>query len=126
MKKLTRIAAIAVFAGVFWSLSGCATLFAHKNPEVNVASDPQGAKVYVNNELLGTTPVKLNLKNNKDYVIEFRKDGYQSKTYLLGKHVGVGWVILDVIFGLVPVVVDAVTGEWYELDNDHVNMALER
>jgi hypothetical protein len=126
MKMLTRIAAIAIFSGIIWSLSGCATLFANKNPEVNMASDPQGAKVYVNDDLVGTTPVRIKLKNNKDYTVEFRKDGYQSKSYFLGKHVGGGWIILDVLTGLVPVLIDAVTGDWYELDNDNVHMVLEK
>lgn len=91
-----------------------------------MASDPQGAQVYVNGDYVGTTPVKIELKNNKDYSIEFRKDGYRSKTYQLGKHLGAGWIILDVLFGLVPVVVDAITGDWYNLDSDHVNMVLEK
>jgi hypothetical protein len=41
-------------------------------------------------------------------------------------HVGVGWIVLDVIFGLVPVIVDAATGSWYELDQKIVNALLEK
>ena len=88
MKGLLKIVSLAVVLGMFWSLSGCATLFANKNPEVNVASDPNGAKVYVNGNLMGTTPVQFKLAANKQYTIEFRKDGYQSKTYFLGNHAG--------------------------------------
>jgi hypothetical protein len=39
--------------------------------------------------------------------------------------VGAGWVVLDVLAGLVGIIVDAATGAWYELDQDAVNAILE-
>ena len=125
MKSLSRISVAAVLVCLLWTLSGCGTLFSNKNPEVAMGSDPQGAKVYVNGDLMGTTPVKIQLKNDKDYKIEFRKDGFQTKTYALGKHVGGGWVVLDIITGFLPVIIDLATGGWYELDTDNVKVVLE-
>jgi hypothetical protein len=40
--------------------------------------------------------------------------------------VGAGWVIIDILGGLLPVIIDAATGDWYSLDQDHVNAALEK
>jgi hypothetical protein len=126
MKGVFKIVSLAVVLGMFWSLSGCATILAGKQKDVSFAADPNGAQVYVNGSLMGTTPVQIKLENNKDYTIEFKKEGYQTKTYFLNKGIGVGWLILDVLFGLVPVVVDAVTGDWNFLTTDNVKVLLEK
>jgi hypothetical protein len=57
--------------------------------------------------------------------LNHRHSGCEAKTFTLTNHVEVGWVILDVIFGLIPVIVDAATGSWYVLDQDYVNAAME-
>jgi hypothetical protein len=75
---------------------------------------------------MGTTPIRLKLESKRTYIIEFKKEGYETKVFTITNHVGVGWVILDVIGGLIPVVVDAITGAWYELDQDAVNAILEK
>jgi len=104
------------------------TWFAFYNGRRNkedFGSDPSGAKVYVNGSLMGTTPVNLKLESKKVYNIEFKKEGFETKTFTITNHVGVGWVILDILGGLIPVVVDAATGAWYSLDQDNVNAILE-
>ena len=40
--------------------------------------------------------------------------------------IGWGWVVLDVITGVVPVLIDALTGAWYDFDQRYVNAILER
>jgi hypothetical protein len=57
--------------------------------------------------------------------LNHRHSGCEAKTFTLTNRVGVGWIISDVIFGLVPVVVDAATGSWHSLDQDYVNAVLE-
>ena len=39
--------------------------------------------------------------------------------------VGGVWIVLDILGGVIPIVIDAATGNWYELDQDHVNALLE-
>jgi hypothetical protein len=53
-------------------------------------------------------------------------DGYKSKTYNVTNHVGAGWIVLDVLCGLVGVIIDAATGSWYELDQKNINVILEK
>lgn len=106
-------------------LIGCATIFKGSHNAVDFSSEPPGAKVYVNGFLMGTTPVKLKLESKRTYTVEFKKEGYETRTSTLTNHVGAGWIILDVIGGLVPVIVDAATGAWYELDQEAVNAVLE-
>ncbi|MDH5715681.1 MAG: PEGA domain-containing protein [Candidatus Aminicenantes bacterium] len=127
MKKRAVFGSIAcLFAVMVWLLSGCATVFKGTSNNVNFSSDPSAAKVYVNGFLMGTTPVKLKLESKKVYQIEFKKEGFETKTFTITNHVGVGWVILDIVLGLVPVIVDAATGAWYELDQDNINAILEK
>jgi PEGA domain/PDZ domain len=105
---------------------GCATILKGGIDQVDVSSEPNGAKVYINGHMLGRTPVTLKLAAQKTYYIEFEKDGYERRTYVLTSSVGAGWIVLDVLFGLVPVVVDAATGNWYEFDENNAGVYLER
>lgn len=106
-------------------LISCATIFKGSTDDVSFSSEPSGAKVYVNGNLLGTTPVQLELKSKSSYTIEFKKEGYETKTVLLNNSVGAGWIVLDILGGLIPIIIDAATGNWYELDQEHVNAVLE-
>jgi len=107
-------------------LMGCATLFKGTNEEISINSDPQRAQVFINGDLYGETPISVELESKKTYMIEFKKEGYETKTYQLNNHVGAGWIVLDVLGGLIPVIVDAATGAWYHLDQKNVNMLLEK
>jgi hypothetical protein len=122
MKKIvltiTSIIALSIL------LTGCATLFAPKTNPLAVSSEPHGAEVYVNGFKMGTTPVELSLKPDKSYTIEFRKEGYESVTRVVNTKVGAGWIVLDVLGGFIPVIIDAATGAWNKLDQDAVNAAL--
>ena len=125
--KATGGLALAFAMGILSLLffAGCATLFKGTSQKVGYSSDPSGAKVYVNGQLVGTTPFELEMKANRTYTIEFRKEGYENKTVVLNNSIGAGWIILDVLGGFIPVIIDAATGAWYSLDQDHVNAALE-
>lgn len=119
LHKLTAIALLVIFA------TGCATLFKGSSEDVNMDSAPP-AEVYINGEMRGETPLKLNLKTNDTYTVQFKKDGYETKTYNIGNSVGAGWVVLDIVGGVLPVVVDAATGSWYSLDEDNIDARLEK
>ena len=107
-------------------LAGCATIFKGTSSTVGFSSEPTGATVYVNGFPRGTTPLSIKLESKKTYQIQFKKDGFESTTYVITNHVGGGWVILDVVLtGLIGVVVDAVTVSWYDLDQNAVNTVLQ-
>lgn len=123
MKKVISITLAVAF---FLLTSSCATLFKGTSNRVDFSSDPQGAKIYVNGNYMGDTPIRLKLESKRTYNIEFRKEGYQTKTVNITNHVGGGWIVLDILAGLLPVVIDAATGAWYELDQKNVNAILEK
>lgn len=101
--------------------TGCATLFKGTSEEINFGSNPVGAEVWVDGNMMGHTPVNFKLVTKKTYTIELRYQG-QSKTITLNNHVGAGWIILDVLAGLIPVIIDAATGAWYSFDQKNVNI----
>jgi len=107
------------------SLNGCATLIKGGYADVDVTSDPKSAKVYVNGELVGETPITVDLSSEQTHVIEFRKEGFETRTYILGKHVGAGWLVLDLLFWP-SLIVDAITGDWYTFDEYEVSVQLEK
>jgi hypothetical protein len=60
----------------------------------------------------------MELEQGKPYTITFRKAGHHDVTCMIGNSVGAGWVILDILGGLVPIIIDAVTGDWNSLDKN--------
>lgn len=106
-------------------LTGCATILKGTSESVSFNSDPGAAKVYVNGVLMGSTPLQLKLESKKVYNVEFKKDGYEPQTLMITNSVSAGYVVVDILFGLFPVIIDAATGAWYSLDQDNLNANLE-
>lgn len=116
---------LVFITAVFFIYSGCATILKGSKEEIEFTSEPAGADVKINNSEEGVTPLKVLLKKGNEYVVEISKDGYKKKTYRLSYTVNAGWLILDVIAGLVGVVVDAFTGNWCDFDINHYKTVLE-
>jgi hypothetical protein len=125
-QKMNKLVSWVVLFPLVFFVSGCATIFKGTNEEVRFSSEPQKAEVWINGTRMGETPLTLKLESKKTYVIEFRKEGYKPVTRTITNHVGAGWVILDVIGALLPVIVDAATGAWYSLDQKNVDAVLEK
>jgi hypothetical protein len=115
---------IVLFSIIFFN--SCATIFKGSHEDVEFASEPSGAKVYINGEYIGKTPLEIPLLSEINYEIEFNKSGYETKKAYITSKVGAGWVILDVVGGLIPILIDAATGDWYGLSQDNVNAILEK
>ena len=99
-------------AGLVVVSTGCAAIFGSKQKDFNLQSTPEAADVFLDDNRIGTTPVKVKLSNQKEHTFVFKKEGYKDASCTLSKGTGAGWVILDILGGIVPVVVDAATGSW--------------
>ncbi|MCG2811722.1 MAG: PEGA domain-containing protein [Candidatus Aminicenantes bacterium] len=110
----------------FLFMTGCATLFKGTSENVSMNASPVRAEVFINGQNMGETPLQLKLESKKNYAIEFRAEGYQPRIYNISSKVGAGWIILDVLGGLIPVIIDAATGAWYKLDQNNINAVLEK
>ena len=125
MGKCVRFLMVCLVLVSVISLVGCATLFKQKSRTVAFNSDPQGAEIYINGNRMGKTPMPMNLSNLKAVTVTFKKEGYDDKTYIINTKVGGGWVVLDCLGGFIPVIIDAVTENWYNLDTDEVKVMLD-
>lgn len=112
------------FASTAVFLMGCATLFSSGSVPVALQSDTPGAEVYVNGTVRGKTPLTLELDNTKPVTVTFKMAGRQDQTVDIGTKTRGGFVVLDVLGGLIPVIVDAATGEWKTLDQRAVTVNL--
>ena len=125
MGKCVRFLMVGIVLMSVVSLVGCATLFKQKSRTVAFDSDPQGAEIYINGNRMGKTPMPMNLSNLKAVTVTFKKEGYDDKTYIINTKVGGGWVVLDCLGGFIPVIIDAVTENWYNLDTNEVKVMLD-
>ncbi len=74
MKKLFLLTALAAL------LTGCNSAFQER---VAVNSSPEGADVFVNDQLVGRTPVTVTLDKNGVYELRLAKEGYKDKVVSL-------------------------------------------
>jgi hypothetical protein len=105
--------------------SGCAAVLGSHQKTFDLQSTPQSADVYVDGTRLGATPLRVKLDNHKNYTFVFRKEGYKEASCSLTKATGGGWVIFDVLTGLVPIVIDAATNSWSQTQGSHCSGSLE-
>ena len=127
MKGFTDLVmSLIIFVVLVISLSSCATFLKNSSQDIEFSSEPTGAEVYANGKLLGTTPVKIRLKSKITHTLEFKKEGYKTRKDFLNNHISTGWLILDLVCGVIPIAVDAITGDWYSLDQENVNGILDK
>ena len=67
--------------------------------------------------------VELN-NHQKAQTITVNKDGFREASCTVATGVGAGWVILDILGGLVPLIIDAATGEWRSISDAPCNVTL--
>ena len=74
-------------------LGGCASDNPHKNAhraqyglrqDVGIDSYPRGARVYIDGEMVGTTPLSAELRSNKTYEVVFERAGYKPYVEYVG------------------------------------------
>jgi len=113
MKHLSTLA-LPVLATAM--LSGCGTILTPSQALVTFTSDPPGADVLVDGMPVGRTPVQTFVSNRRDHVVTLQDERGESTTCVLYSSLGAGWLVLDILLGLVPVIVDAATSGWNELE----------
>jgi hypothetical protein len=101
---------------------GCAAVFRDSSVRVRVESDPQGAEIRHDDEVLGTTPAALDVERRATTDLLLTKPGYADHRGVVKKHLNAGWVVADVATCVIPValciplLVDAVSGAWMDVD----------
>lgn len=112
MKLARVVAALIVAASSVW-LCSCGLLFQGTTEEINVASDPPGATVTLNDGETKVTPFSMTAPREKDLQFHFSKPGYQSTDVSDNSHVETGLAMFEVIPLMIPWSIDAAAGAGY-------------
>jgi len=107
------------------ALSGCATIMAGGPDHIPVNTNPPGAAVYVDNMLVGQTPMVVTLnREHSAGVIRLEAPGYAPLTVVRGKNIN-GWFWVNICTtGLVGIVIDLVTGDVKAFDDTAINVGM--
>jgi len=106
----------ALIVALVLMTAACAAIFSSGPTTLTFQSNPAGAQVLVNGVPRGTTPLVLELHADDDQIVTFRRDGCADATIPLETHVQAGFVVLDILAGIIGIAVDAGTGEWKEFN----------
>jgi hypothetical protein len=104
----TRLAFITALS---LATTGCATLFASSAAPVTVMSQQPGVPITVDGMPAGQAPTSIMVNNHMDHVISS-----PNASCRVTSDVRPLWIVLDVLAGFVPLVVDAVTSDWKEVN----------
>lgn len=108
------------------SLSGCATIMHGGNQSVGFSSNPSGAQVYVDNQVVGVTPVTATLSRKDQHLVRVEMQGYAPYEMRLNRSMS-GWVWGNLLIGGIPgLAIDAISGAIYKLTPNEVNASLTR
>lgn len=118
MKNLSALPPFFLVILVLLSTSSCGLLFLSSEKDITLTTSPDAAEVWVQGVRMGTTPMQIELDNRSSHIITFKKEGYEDISCQLNATVHGGIVVLDVLAGLVPVIIDAATGGWKRIPED--------
>jgi hypothetical protein len=62
------------------------------------------------------------LATSENHVLKIN-DGVKEKTVTARRQVGLGWLFLDTVLGVYPMIVDAYTGCWHKFE--HIDLAVQ-
>ena len=110
---------------VYFLTTGCATIIKGTTQEIPISSDPSGADILVDGQLVGTTPADVEIKRKRDHLVVIEKTNYQPKSVAVVKNVG-GAVWGNIIAGgLIGWGVDAASGAQNNLTPKTIYVRLE-
>lgn len=125
MKRILPLTILAVMALAFTS---CATLFTGTTQSVTIDSQPQGANIVIDGQLVGTTPARVRLNRDLNAIfddgkyIRLEKDGFVPDGYIMGADIE-PFCVLN-MFNVFFWAVDGATGALMRYDSDYYNFLL--
>jgi hypothetical protein len=115
--KPAALALCVVFAG-------CATLFAGGPDRVPINTNPPGAYVYVNGQVVGQTPMIVNLdRHMPEAQIQIALPGFRPIVIVRDKGLNV-WTLANILIGVLPIVIDFITADFQEYDSSPIVFGL--
>jgi len=104
----------------------CATIISGSKQEILFSSNPPVAQIYVNNTLIGNTPMVYPLKRNSVYMVKIALEGYHDEEIKIKRGFN-GWTLGNILLGgVIGIIVDVATGAVYTLKPDQLNPILSK
>lgn len=104
--------------------TSCATLMTGTDQKLSFNSNVPNAKVYIDGQYRGATPIILSLKTKDSHDIRIEAPGFIPYSNVIQKKV-TGWVWGNIAFGgIIGLGIDAITGGLYVFDTDNVTGSL--
>jgi hypothetical protein len=107
------------------SVCSCALIFQGTTEEIDVASDPSGAAVTLNDGETKVTPFSITVPREKDLEFHFSKPGYQSADITDDSQVEPGYLAADIFPLMLPWAVDASEGAGFAHQQTSVTAHLD-
>ncbi len=98
----SKFVILGLLMSTFWVASGCLTIAMDKESEVKVITTPEGADVFINDKLVGISPVKIMVRSDKEQIIRVEKEGFQAKSVKVEKAFYLVAVLADIIVPFIP------------------------
>ncbi len=118
MRKL--IPSVQLFSLALLGTS-CATIVNGSLQSIEISSNPTGAEIWVDHQLVGKSPTIVEMKRKDNHFVQIRLEGYQPYELTIKRDVS-GWVAGNLAFGgFIGLAVDAITGGIYTLKPDQVS-----
>ena len=116
----------SVFVCMLVLSTGCAVISHGSKQTIPVQSSPNAVSIDLGG-MSYTTPTTLELERKNEYVLSFSKEGYESAQIQITKHLSGGYLAADILLtGLLGVVIDGITGAWYNLKPESVTVSLSK
>lgn len=99
----------SLLALLIFAFAGCATIVSSGPDRVPIDSNPSNARVLLNGQPVGRTPMVLTPSRRDQFELKIELDGYEPVVISRDKSFN-GWVIGNVLFGgIIGIVVDVAT-----------------
>jgi hypothetical protein len=106
------------------AMAGCATIMAGGPDQVPVATNPPGAYVYVNGQVVGQTPTVVALDRHQgEAQIQIYLPGFQPIVITRDKSLNT-WTLANILLGVWPIIIDVIDGDVQEFDNSAISLGL--
>ena len=127
MRRVIRFFILLLLASAFsWN---CATIMNGTHQEIEVASSPLGATVWIDSNRVGVTPLTVNLKRNTEPVVRVELAGYEQAQFKVTKKMS-AWVLCNAVipsvFVPLQLAIDLISGGVWSLSVDQLYVRLEK
>ena len=118
--KLSILGAIASLS----LLCSCGSIVNGTTQPVCITSNPTNAKVFVDQQFVGQTPLKTKVARKDRHIVRLEANGYQPYEMILDRRMS-KWVFGNLVFGGVPgLAIDAISGGLYKINPNTLHATL--